>query len=152
MATKKLSNNVLMAILYVVVGALLCIFRAEVLSWVMTAAGVLFIVAGILDIFKYKNTKGGLINVVIGVAILVAGWLLLEIALIVFGVLIVINGVKEFIAVKKSKNIVAFVSPVVTILLGVLLALANWLVFDWFFLVIGIIFVANGVLALIGKK
>ena len=91
MATKKMSNNFFMAILYVVVGALLCIFKAEVLSWVMTAAGVLFIVAGVLDVFKYKNTKGGIVNIAIGVVILVAGWLVLELALIIFGVLILLK-------------------------------------------------------------
>ena len=152
MATKKLSNNFFMAILYVVVGALLCIFKAEVLNWVMTAAGVLFIAAGVLDVFKYKNTKGGIVNIAIGVVILVAGWLVLELALIIFGVLIAINGVKELLAVKKSKSIMPYIAPVVTILVGVLLVVAQWLVFDWFFIVIGIIFIVNGVLALLGKK
>ena len=151
MARKKVSNNFMMAILYVVVGVLLCIFKASVLSWVMTAAGVLFVVAGVLDIFKHKNTTNGIINIVIGIAILVAGWLLLEIALIVFGVLIVINGVKEFLAV-KSKKLVAYVSPVVTILVGALLVVAKWVVADWFFIIVGVVFVVNGVLALLGKK
>ena len=149
---KKLSNNFIMAILYVVVGALLCIFKAEVLSWVMTAAGVLFIVAGVLDIFKHKNLTGGIVNVVIGVVILVAGWLLLDIAILIFGVLIIVNGVKDFLAVRKSKNLTAFVSPVVTILLGILLVVAKWLVADWLFIVIGVVFIVNGVLVLLGKK
>ena len=152
MATKKLSNDFIMAILYVVIGALLCIFRAEVLSWIMTAAGVLFVVAGVIDIVKYKNKTGGIINIAIGVVILVAGWLLLELALIIFGVLIVINGVKELLEVKKSKNIMPYVAPIVTIVVGALLVVAQWIVFDWFFIAIGVIFIVNGVLALLGKK
>ena len=151
MARKKVSNNVMTAILYVVVGALLCIFKASVLSWIMTAAGVLFVVAGVLDIFKHKNTTNGIINIVIGIAILVAGWLLLEIALIVFGVLILISGVKDFLAV-KSKKPVAYVYPVLTILVGALLVIANWVVFDWFFIAVGVVFIINGVLSLVGKK
>ncbi len=151
MATKKVSNNFMMAILYVVIGALLCIFKSNILSWIMTIAGALFIIAGLLDIFRHKNKKTGVINIVIGVAILVAGWLLLEIALIVFGVLIVINGLKELLAI-KSKKFKAYLSPLVTILVGAMLVLAKWLVADWFFIAVGVVFILNGVLALFGKK
>ncbi|MBR2974282.1 MAG: DUF308 domain-containing protein [Clostridia bacterium] len=152
MASKKISNNFLMAILYVVVGALLCIFKAEVLNWVMTAAGVLFVVAGVLDIVKYKNNQSGIVNIVIGAVIIIAGWFILEIALIVFGVLIVINGVNQLVAISKTKKLLAFLAPVVTILVGVLLAIAHWVVFDWFFIVVGVIFIVDGVLQLIGAK
>ena len=152
MSTKKLSNDFFMAILYIVIGALLCIFKAEVLSWIMTVSGVLFVVAGVIDIVKYKNKTGGIVNIVIGAVILIAGWLILEVALIIFGVLIVVNGVKELLEIKKSKDILVYIAPIVTILIGVLLVVAQWVVFDWFFITIGVIFIVNGVFALLGKK
>jgi hypothetical protein len=84
--------------------------------------------------------------------IIVAGWLIVEVALIVFGVLIVVSGVNELLGVKNSKKILDFVFPIITILIGAMLVVAKWIVVDWFFIVVGVVFIVNGVMALLGER
>ena len=85
----KISNNTVAAVLYVLVGVLFCIFKASMLNWLLTAAGIVFIVLGVLDILK-KNLVNGIVEAVIGVVILVGGWAFVEVALIIFGALLCI--------------------------------------------------------------
>ncbi|MBS1455792.1 MAG: hypothetical protein HP008_01845 [Clostridia bacterium] len=40
----KISDNTVAAVLYVLVGVLFCIFKAGMLNWLLTAAGIVFIV------------------------------------------------------------------------------------------------------------
>ena len=54
MATKKTNAELFSAVLYLVIGLLLVIFRTQTLGWAMTIAGVVFVIAGVLDIVK-KN-------------------------------------------------------------------------------------------------
>ncbi len=148
---KKLNSNLITAILYVIVGALFCIFKGEIISWIMTIVGVLYIVQGVMDILNKDLTKG-IINCGIGVLILVLGWLFLTVASIIFGVLIIIKGAKELLEVLKAKkkNIFDLIAPIVTIVIGAMLIAGKFL--DWLFIVVGVIFIINGVLELLGKK
>ena len=98
----KISNNTVAAVLYVLVGVLFCIFKASMLNWLLTAAGIVFIVLGVLDILK-KNLVNGIVEAVIGVVILVGGWAFVEVALIIFGALLVIKGVIDLMAAIKAK-------------------------------------------------
>ena len=148
---KKLDSNLITAILYIIVGALFCIFKGEIISWIMTIVGVLYIVQGVMDILNKDLTKG-IINCGIGVLILVLGWLFLTVASIIFGVLIIIKGAKELLEVLKAKkkNIFDLIAPIVTIVIGAMLIAGKFL--DWLFIVVGVIFIINGVLEFLGKK
>ncbi|MBQ3495157.1 MAG: DUF308 domain-containing protein [Clostridia bacterium] len=148
---KKLDSNLITAILYVVVGALFCIFKGEIISWIMTIVGVLYIVQGVMDVLN-KDLIKGVINAGIGVLILVLGWLFVAVASIIFGVLIIIKGAKELLEVLKAKkkNIFDLIAPIVTIVIGAMLIAGKFL--DWLFIVVGVIFIINGVLELLGKK
>ena len=117
----------------------------------MTIIGVLYIVQGVLDILN-KDLVKGVINGGIGVLIIVFGWLFAAVASIIFGVLIIIKGAKELLECLKAKkkNIFDLIAPIVTIVIGAMLIAGKFL--DWFFIVVGVVFIINGVLELLGKK
>lgn len=147
----KISNNTVAAVLYVLVGVLFCIFKASMLNWLLTAAGIVFIVLGVLDILK-KNLVNGIVEAVIGVVILVGGWAFVEVALIIFGALLVIKGVLDLMAAIKAKaGIFTMIAAVITAVVGVLLIASKWVMLDWFFIVMGVILIVDGALMLIKK-
>ena len=96
---KKTNSELFSSLLYLIVGLLLVIFRSQTLGWAMTIAGIVFIVAGVIDILK-KNFGGGAISLIIGIAILILGWVAAKIVLLVLGILIAIKGIIAFFNVK----------------------------------------------------
>ena len=145
---KKLDNNLLNPIVYIVVGILCCIFQADMLNIMFTVIGAIFIIKAVLSLVE-KDWVNAAISAVIGVLIIVFAWLLVEVVLVVFGVLIVLKGIMELIPAIKSKNIMAIIASVVTLVVGVLFIVSNWAA-AWLFIVIGVIFIINGVLSLLG--
>lgn len=140
------------SVIYIVLGLLLAVFKGNVISWAMTVAGVLLIIFGVLGIVKGK-TLYGVIGLVIGILIVVCGWTIVDIAITVLGVLVAVKGVVDLIeALKVKKNTLPIVYAALTILAGVLLAVAKWLVFDWFFIVVGVLLIVDGIFGLLGKK
>lgn len=151
--TKKVNSSLLTALMYIVVGLLFCIFRASVLNWLLTIVGVLFIVLGVLDALN-KNWVPAAVDVAIGAIIILGGWLFVEIVLIVFGVLIALKGVTSLMDALKprKKSIADIVFAGLTIFVGVMLVASKWLMLDWFFIVLGIVFIVDGILELCGKQ
>lgn len=149
--SKKIGLNFSSPILYIVLGALLVIFRSQMLNWAMTIAGIFFVVMGVLDINKKKNSSG-VINLVIGIAILVLGWTMLQIVLLVLGVLLAIKGVMELLDVlkRRNKNALQLVSPILTIVIGIALAFGDAL--GDLIAIIGVLLIADGLLSLLGSK
>ena len=97
MAKLKLTaNNILTCILYVVVGALLCFAKGDMLSIMLTVIGVLFLALGIYDLIKGR-TVNGIVEAVVGVVILICGWTIVDLVLLIFGVLLIIKGVVYFL-------------------------------------------------------
>ena len=148
MATKKTNAELFSAVLYLVIGLLLVIFRTQTLGWAMTIAGVVFVVAGVLDVVK-KNIVGGAVSLIIGIAILVLGWLAAQIVLLVLGILIAIKGVVALLdALQKRKTtLLGVLFPVLTIIVGVMLAFGNGL--DIMILIVGILLMVDGILGLL---
>ena len=153
MAKKKSNSNITSALIYIILGALFCIFKTGVLNWLMTIAGALFIVFGVLDLVK-GATASGIINIAIGAVILLGGWFFLEVVLLVFGILLTVKGAIALTNALKALNKSFFdiLFPALTIVVGVMLIVSKWALMDWFFIVMGIMFVIDGVLALLGKK
>ena len=147
---KKANSELFSSILYIIVGVILAIFQGDTLDWAMTIAGIVFIVSGALDLIK-QNWKGGGISVAIGIAIIVLGWLAVDIVIIVLGVLIAIKGIIALIDVfkKSEKNVLDFLFPVLTVVLGIALAFGNLL--NIIFIIVGILLAINGVLGLINS-
>lgn len=146
---KKTTINISSPILYVAIGILLMIFKAEMLSWVMTIAGVFFVAMGALDLIG-KRTKSGVFNIALGAIILIAGWTILDIVLIIFGILIAARGVMDLVEILNSKkrNALSVVVAALTIALGVALALGD--ILGNIMWVIGLLLVIDGALGLLG--
>ena len=147
---KKKNNELISSLLYIIIGVLLVIFRDSALGWAMTVAGVIFVVSGIIDLCR-RNFTGGAVSLIIGIAILVLGWLAAKIVLIVLGVLIAVKGVFALIDVfnKKRKNALEIVFPVLTIVLGALIAFGNGV--GIIIAVAGVLLAIDGVIGLIGS-
>ena len=148
---KKTGLNISSPILYIVLGALLVIFRSQMLNWAMTIAGIFFVVMGALDLKKKKNSSG-IINLVIGIAILGLGWTMLQLVLLVLGVLIAIKGVIELLEVLKRtrRNALQLVSPILTIVIGIALAFGDAL--GDLIAIVGILLIADGLLSLFSSR
>ena len=148
MATKK-KSELFSALLYIVIGVLLAIFKEGVLDWAIFLVGAIFIISGILEVAK-KNYTGGAISLIIGIAILILGGFLKDIVFLVLGILIAVKGCVSLIdALKaKNKNALSIVFPVLTVALGILLAFGN-LVGTVIFIA-GILLAIDGVIGLAG--
>lgn len=147
---KKKSNELISSLLYIIIGALLIIFRDQALGWAMTIAGVMFIVFGAVDLLR-KNYPGGAISLIIGIAIIALGNTLVDIVLLVLGILIAIKGVFALIAVlgKKRKNALEIVFPILTVVVGILLAFGHGLTI--LIVITGVLLAIDGILGLIGS-
>ena len=148
---KKQSLSISSPLLYIILGALLVLFKDQMLGWAMTIAGIFFIVTGVMDVLK-KNLSSGIVNLFIGVAIIAAGWLIAGIVLLVLGLFIAFRGVMDLLAVLKlkSKGLMKFLSPVLTIIIGLALAFGNGV--GIIITVVGVLLILDGVLALLGRK
>lgn len=147
-SSNKVTNNMVYALLYVIVGILFIVFKTDMLKWLMTIIGVVFIALGVYDIIK-KNLTNGIIEAAIGVVIIVGGWVFVEIVLIVFGALLIVKGALDLISLLKgSKDVVSIIVAILTIALGVLLIVSKWVALDWMFIVIGVVFIVEGAFSL----
>ena len=147
---KKANNEFFSSVLYILIGVLLIVFKGETLNWAMTIAGIFFLVSGVLDVIK-ANYAGGAVSLIIGIAILVLGWLAAKIVLIVLGVLIAVKGLFALIDVfnKSRKNALEIVFPVLTIVLGALIAFGNGV--GIIIAIAGVLLAIDGVIGLIGS-
>ena len=147
---KKNNSELFSALLYIIIGVLLIVFPEEALSWAMTIAGVFFVVCGALDLLK-QNWTGGAVSLIIGISILVLGWVLTAIVLLVFGILIAIKGIVALINIlqRKKKNALDLVFPILTVVVGLLLAFGYGL--SYMIIIVGILMAVDGVIGLVSS-
>ncbi|MBQ3489399.1 MAG: DUF308 domain-containing protein [Clostridia bacterium] len=144
---KKSNSELVSSLLYILIGAVLVIFRSQTLGWAMTIAGVLFIVFGILDLIR-TNLAGGAFSLIIGIAILVLGWAATQIVLLVLGILIAIKGVIALVNAlqARKKKLLNIIFPIVSIVIGLMLAFGNGL--DIMIMIAGILLTVDGIFGL----
>ena len=147
---KKSNTELFSSLLYIIIGVLLMIFRTQTLGWAMTIAGIIFIVSGALDLIK-KNWVGGAVSLIIGLASLVLGWTAAKIVLLVLGILIAIKGILALIGVlkKANKNALEIVFPILSIVVGLMLAFGNGL--DVMIIIVGALLTIDGIIGLAGS-
>ena len=147
---KKNNSELFSSLLYILIGVLLIIFKAETIGWAMTIAGIFFIVSGALDLIK-QNWAGGAVSLIIGIAILVLGWVAAKIVLLVLGIMIAIKGIIALIEAfkKKNTNALDIIFPVLTVIVGLVLAFGNGL--DILIVITGALLALDGVLGLINS-
>ena len=148
MATKKKNSELFSSLLYIIIGVLIAVFPGDALNWGMTIVGALFVISGVLDVIK-RNFMGGAVSLIIGIAILVLGWTLTNIVLLVLGILIAVKGVFSLIdALRGKKNVITILFTILTIAVGVLLAMGKAL--GYMVIIGGILLAVDGVIGLIG--
>lgn len=153
MSDKKFNlstNNLVSCILYAVVGILLIALRSGSLGILFTVIGVLFIAMGVYDLIRHNWTIGA-VETAVGIVILVCGWTIAEWVLLIFGILLIIKGALE-IAYKCKNGINAMLSPIATIVIGILLVVSKFAVIDIMCIVAGVIFLINAILILFNQK
>ena len=140
-------------LIYIVLGALLVIFNAELISWAMTLAGIFFLVIGIIDLTKGR-VPSGIVNLAIAAIIIVLGWTIMDVVLRVLGVLVAAKGILDLLTVlkRKNKNILGIVFAAITIAIGVLLAVTPGEVLGTVMKVAGVLLIIDGVLGLVGNR
>ena len=143
-------NNLITCAVYAIIGILLVILRAGSLGILMTVVGALLIVLGVVDVVKGKYLVKGVIEALVGVAIIVGGWVFADIVLLILGILLIIKGILEISKIYK-KGFMAMLPAIVTIVIGILLVIAKWVLLDVICIIAGIIFIVNAVLTLFGK-
>ncbi|MBE7061022.1 MAG: hypothetical protein E7382_00630 [Clostridiales bacterium] len=143
----KISSNLITAVLTIVLGALLIIFKGFILNIAMTIVGVGLIVWAVIDALDKKWTPA-IIKGVAGVLLIVLGWLITGIILYVLAGLLLVYAVYQIylLVTAKKKKWELFVQPVLFALIAILFFLQG---FGWAFVVAGIILVIQGILALI---
>ena len=155
MAKKTFSNNnVVNAIVYGVIGLLLIILRAGSLNILMTAIGVLFIALGVMDIVKAKDLVKGIIEVALGIGVIVCGWVIVDIVLLILGIVLIVKSVIE-IAQNYKKGFKAILPAIISLVIGIIFALAKWVLWsaiDIVCIIVGVIFLIDAVLMLMGKQ
>ncbi len=152
MAKRKSNNSGLLnAALYILVGLLLIIFRAQVLDWAMTGIGAVLIVMGILNVIR-GDLLEGILLAIIGIAIIVIGWTFIDIVLLVLGVALAIKGIIDLVRAAGRGAVMPLISALITTLVGIALFAGKWIMLDWFFIIIGGMLVLDGILSACGKR
>ncbi len=148
---KKQSFNLASPLLYILLGVLLVIFKAQMLNWAMTFAGLFFLLTGLIDIVKGRATSG-IINIAIGVIILIVGWTIVDIVLLVLGIFIAAKGVLSLVEILKrpKKNALSIVFAALTIAIGIALAFGDLL--GNLIVIIGVLLIIDGIIGLLGAK
>lgn len=148
---KLSSNNLFNCLVYAVIGVMLVVLKGGSLGILMTVAGALLILSGLLEVLKGKDKLKGVLLVILGVAIIVCGWVIADMVLLIFGAFLILKGLIEVLKNYK-KGLMANLSSIGFIIIGVLLVVAKWAFMDFMCTVAGVILIINAVLILIGKK
>ena len=150
MAKKKTDSALISALLYIVLGVLLIVFRSQMLGIAMTIAGIIFVVSGILEVVK-KNWAGGAVSLIIGIAILVLGWVATQIVLLVLGILIALKGIIALVEAlgKKRTTLLGVLFPMLTIVVGLMPAFGNGL--DILLVICGVLLALDGAIGLLNS-
>lgn len=141
-------NNMLGSLASVILGVLLLIFRSGALNWILTAAGVLLIVWGIVRLTN-NDMASGIPAVIIGLLLAFGGWFFVKVALAILGLLLIIRGGQNLAGRTEQGFDLSMLNPILTIVVGVGLMISPWKMLDWVFVVIGIVLLVRGVLGFV---
>lgn len=152
-------NEILIAVMYILFGAITAICGQGMLNIIVEAVGILFIVVGVISFALVKNIESSLLFFILGIIFLILGLygLAADIIRIVFGAIIVLAGIVILLGTQpsfmgyelpKTGSIVSIALGAVLIVVGIIAAI-NWGdSFSIFIRIIGIIILAVGVIDL----
>lgn len=148
----KKTNSLVTSILYIIIGIFLCIpqCRGTFLSVLLTLVGIVFIALGILSVLN-KDYTVGVVELVIGIAVIVCGWTIVWLILVVIGVLLAVKGLMDLITAIKCKSPLLISYAAITLVLGIMLIVAQWALTDLLCIIIGVVLILNGVFGILGS-
>ena len=146
----KLPANMVTAVIYILIGVLFCAFKQAVVSWAMLIVGVLFLVKGIMDIVN-KNVTSGVIYTVIGALLIILRFTLQDLIVKVFGIILAVTGLVQLFN-GGAKKLFPLLSCILSIVGGLLIVFFTGETLNIMFIVSGVIFIIDGVLAFMGKS
>ncbi len=147
---KDVVSKIISAAALIVVGILMCIFKQQVIQWLMLILGIMLIVKGVLDFMSGLTVTGG-VEIVLGILTLVFGFMAVQIAIIVLGIILALYGVSGLMY-GGYRNLFTLVYCIVLIVGGVMLACNSSAAIDGIFIAVGVILIVEGVLSLFGKR
>ncbi|MBQ9748094.1 MAG: DUF308 domain-containing protein [Clostridia bacterium] len=149
MAKKSKNSYLFSALLYIVLGVVLIVFRSQALDWAMTIAGALCVISGVLEILR-KNFVSGACSLIIGIAILVLGWTATQIVLLVLGILLAVKGLLALLdVIRGRRSWITIIFALLNIAVGVVIAFGNGL--DQLLVVCGALLIVDGLLGVIAS-
>ena len=145
--SKQVANALVVALVYVVIGILFCVFKREIANWIVYAVGILLIVQGVLDMVSRRLVQG-ILEAVVGILCIVFARDIVEIAMIVFGVILLLWAVLRLFD-NSRKTALTLLYIVFAAVIGVLMIISHFRVLDWFFILIGVLLIVEGILCLL---
>jgi len=145
--TQQVTSALISAVVYIVLGILFCILKGGVAIACLYVIGALLIVQGVLDMVNRRLVQG-ILEAAIGVLVIVFAGPIAQYAVIVFGVLLLVWAVLRLFD-NSRKSALTLLYIVGAGVVGVLLIINHFAFLDWFFIVIGILLIVEGILCLI---
>lgn len=145
------NSNAILAVTLIAVGVIFCALRSEFVSVLLSVVGTLVVLLGIFDLIEKHWTMGG-VEIAVGIIVIVCGWLLIDVSLLMLGIVLCIYAVYSLISqislfkhAKTSDKVFILLSPIVRFVLGILLIVSRWYMFDAIFIVLGVMLVLYGI-------
>ncbi len=143
--------NVVYGVALIATGVLFCVLRSSFVSAMLTVAGVLATMAGVLNLVCKKWVVGG-IEIALGVVVITCGWTVVDVALLVLGIVLcvfaiysLITQISMFKRANTRDKVFIVLNPIVTFIVGVLFIVAKWYMIDAVFIVLGVVAILEGI-------
>lgn len=152
MSTPK--YNMIKALITVIVGLILIIFKDNAIKWLLSVIGLILIIQGLINITQNQKKQKGLIEIVGGIGLALLGWLMISIILMLAGLLLLIYGLyilyklvsSQTKAIDIKQNMMLYATPIIYILGGGLLCVAQEKATPVLIVIAGILLALNGAL------
>ncbi len=143
--------NIVYGVALVATGVLFCVLHSSFVSAMLTVAGVLAAMAGVLNLVCQKWVVGG-IEIALGVVVITCGWTIVDIALLVLGIVLcvyaiysLITQISMFKRANAKDKVFILLNPIVTFIVGVLFMVAKWYMVDAVFITLGAVAILDGI-------
>lgn len=149
-------NNVMLCLLFIVLGVLFVWLESGVSAIAMMTIGVIATVLGLFELF-HKNWIMGVIEVLIGVALIVVAAvkpdiaiLILGIAILLFAIILCVVTIKHFKGMASLSKVLFILTVVLALVVGILFIVAYAVSgVDGIFIAIGALSLAAGAVMLV---
>ncbi|MBO4940293.1 MAG: DUF308 domain-containing protein [Clostridia bacterium] len=151
----KQSERIISAVATVAVGIILIVLRATFIEVLMTIAGLILIVLGVIDLIQ-KMIPPAVFKIVVGIIVIICGWAIVEAVLYVVAAVLLIAGILLLYDKIKHRvrchntffTILEYAKPCIMLLIGGLLLFNQTGIIDFIFITSGILTLIEGAIML----